>query len=158
MPDSSSDASGEQVRYQWFWAGTQDESRRLSPDLRHAVKRHVVVKRIVPEEIVVPLSLDKAEGVLGDATATKEVITTWVPRRKKEARHGQGEELGGGEMEIKTDLEAGSVPLVVNDTNPGTAKRETPQAENRAVYTWDSLLDFSFSVQVCRCLPIAYSI
>jgi hypothetical protein len=34
-------------RYQWFWAGTQDETKKLTPDLKHTVKRHVVVKRIV---------------------------------------------------------------------------------------------------------------
>jgi len=34
-------------RYQWFWAGTQDETKKLTPDLKHTVKRHVVVKRVV---------------------------------------------------------------------------------------------------------------
>lgn len=61
-------------------------------------------------------------------------------------------------MEKKTDLEAGPNPIVVNDTNPEASKRETPKSENREVYTWDSLLDFSFSVQVCPYLPIAYAI
>ncbi len=35
------------VRYQWFWAGTQNETKKLTPDLTQSVKRHVVVKRII---------------------------------------------------------------------------------------------------------------
>jgi hypothetical protein len=33
--------------YQWFWAGTQNETKRLSPDLKYTVSRHVVAKRII---------------------------------------------------------------------------------------------------------------
>lgn len=41
-------AADEKVpRYQWFWAGTHEETKKLTPDLKHTVKRHVVVKRIV---------------------------------------------------------------------------------------------------------------
>jgi hypothetical protein len=32
--------------YQWFWSGTHGDSRTLTPDLKHTVKRHVVVKRV----------------------------------------------------------------------------------------------------------------
>jgi len=35
-------------RYQWYWAGTQDETKKLTPDLKHSVKRHIVVRRIIP--------------------------------------------------------------------------------------------------------------
>jgi hypothetical protein len=35
-------------RYQWFWAGTQKETEVLTPDLKHSVKRHVSVKRVIP--------------------------------------------------------------------------------------------------------------
>ncbi|KAL4971180.1 hypothetical protein BDW66DRAFT_146562 [Aspergillus desertorum] len=137
--------SGEQVRYQWFWAGTQDESRRLSPDLRHAVKRHVVVKRIVPEEMVVPLLPVEGEGDPEDpAIATRRIIRA----HRMKARRGHGEEVGGGEVEKKKELDADSDHLVINDANPGATNGEAPKAENTAVYTWDSLLDFSFSVQV----------
>jgi len=34
-------------RFQWFWQGTLGETARLSPDLTQAVKRHIVVKRII---------------------------------------------------------------------------------------------------------------
>lgn len=36
------------MRYQWYWAGNQDETKKLTPDLKHTVKRHVVAKRIIP--------------------------------------------------------------------------------------------------------------
>src|SRR4051794_8983129 len=29
----------ERPRYQWYWAGTHQESKRLSPDMKHTVKR-----------------------------------------------------------------------------------------------------------------------
>ncbi|EED21475.1 hypothetical protein TSTA_087080 [Talaromyces stipitatus ATCC 10500] len=39
-------ASAEELpRYQWFWAGTHEDTRKLTPDLKHTVTRHVVVKR-----------------------------------------------------------------------------------------------------------------
>jgi hypothetical protein len=37
----------EDVRYQWFWRGTQDQTRVLTPDLKETVKRHVLVKRMI---------------------------------------------------------------------------------------------------------------
>ncbi|KAH8689197.1 hypothetical protein BGW36DRAFT_433961 [Talaromyces proteolyticus] len=45
----SNKSTGQKLpRYQWFWAGTHDDTKRLTPDLRHTVTRHVVVKRIIP--------------------------------------------------------------------------------------------------------------
>jgi hypothetical protein len=38
------------ARYQWFWAGTHEDTKKLTPDLKHTVTRHVVVKRIMPVE------------------------------------------------------------------------------------------------------------
>jgi hypothetical protein len=38
------------TRYQWFWAGTHEDTKKLTPDLKHTVTRHVVVKRIMPVE------------------------------------------------------------------------------------------------------------
>ncbi|GAB1318337.1 hypothetical protein MFIFM68171_08547 [Madurella fahalii] len=37
--------------YQWFWAGTQEQTKLLTPDLTQTVSRHVVVKRRVPVDI-----------------------------------------------------------------------------------------------------------
>jgi hypothetical protein len=34
--------------YQWYWAGTQEHTKVLTPDLTQTVNRHVVVKRKVP--------------------------------------------------------------------------------------------------------------
>jgi len=38
----------EDLRYQWFWRGTQDQTRMLTPDLKETVKQHVLVKRTIP--------------------------------------------------------------------------------------------------------------
>lgn len=40
-------ASAKLPQYQWYWAGTHEETKHLTADLKHTVKRHVVVKRIV---------------------------------------------------------------------------------------------------------------
>ncbi|PKX90611.1 uncharacterized protein P174DRAFT_506265 [Aspergillus novofumigatus IBT 16806] len=114
----------EQVRYQWFWAGTQDESRRLSTDLRHAVKRHVVVKRIVPEYLIVPLSDEAADAV---TTSSPPENTTESPT-KEEGHAKTGDQDQPSDLNVNANADAN-----VKDT---------------AIYTWDSLLDFSFSVQV----------
>lgn len=34
-------------RHQWYWSGTQDETKRLTPDLKHAVQWHIVVTRVI---------------------------------------------------------------------------------------------------------------
>jgi hypothetical protein len=112
----------EQVRYQWFWAGTQDESRRLSTDLRHAVKRHVVAKRIVPEGLIVPLSNEAADA--GTTSPPPENITESPTEEEGHAKTGD---------QPSDNLNANA------DAN----------VKDTAIYTWDSLLDFSFSVQVC---------
>jgi hypothetical protein len=36
-------------RYQWFWVGNQEETEVLTPDLRHTVKRHIVMKRVIKD-------------------------------------------------------------------------------------------------------------
>jgi len=45
--DANEEKENNVVRYQWFWAGTQDETKKLTPDLTQTVKRHVVVKRVI---------------------------------------------------------------------------------------------------------------
>jgi len=61
--NSSSSYNPQLARYQWFWAGTQQETKKLTPDLKHTVKRHVVVKRIVPFE---SLSFDSVTNETGE--------------------------------------------------------------------------------------------
>jgi hypothetical protein len=114
----------EQVRYQWFWAGTQDESRRLSTDLRHAVKRHVVVKRIVPEYLIIPLSNEAGDAV---TTSPPPENITETPREE------EGHAKTGDQDQPSDNLNANADAYV----------------KDKAIYTWDSLLDFNFSVQVC---------
>ena len=40
-------ASVKLPQHQWYWAGTHEETRHLTADLKHTVKRHVVIKRII---------------------------------------------------------------------------------------------------------------
>jgi hypothetical protein len=42
------------AQYQWFWAGTHSDTEILAPDMKHTVKRHVVVKRVVAVEELTP--------------------------------------------------------------------------------------------------------
>ncbi|KAL3480155.1 hypothetical protein BJX99DRAFT_220830 [Aspergillus californicus] len=124
---SDGTASGEQVRYQWFWAGTQDESGRLSSDLRHAVKRHVVVKRIVPKEMIAPLPSETVDATTAGGEGAK---------ASEEDDGKDGEEMQDGQGKAKPDTTV-------------TQENTTPvDGAGTAMYTWDSLLDFSFSVQL----------
>ncbi|KAF1809508.1 hypothetical protein P152DRAFT_159314 [Eremomyces bilateralis CBS 781.70] len=36
------------AQYQWFWAGNQEETKQLTPDLKRTLKIHVVAKRVLP--------------------------------------------------------------------------------------------------------------
>jgi len=47
--------------YQWFWVGNQEEAEILTPDLKHTVKRHIFVKRIIPTN-----ELPVNKEILGD--------------------------------------------------------------------------------------------
>lgn len=51
-------------RYQWFWAGTQKATETLTPDLKHTVKRHIVVKRIIAVEDFPVSVIEAAREVL----------------------------------------------------------------------------------------------
>ncbi|KAE9368955.1 hypothetical protein N431DRAFT_513353 [Stipitochalara longipes BDJ] len=37
-------------RYQWFWTGNQEETEILTPDIKHTVKRYIVVTRVVDDK------------------------------------------------------------------------------------------------------------
>lgn len=123
---TSNDKFPEQVRYQWFWAGTQNESRRLSPDLRHAVKRHVVVKRIVPEELIFSLKNQTAQPAT--TTSSSPENPTNSPSKEEEKEE-----------------------TIPNGQNP--APTSTNNANETAKHSWTSLLDFNFSVHVCTSQP-----
>lgn len=75
------------IRYQWFWTGTQEDSQRLSTDLKESVKRHIVVKRVVPisqtlEERII------AARALSDAGETKENRAALRRAQHKDWAHG----------------------------------------------------------------------
>jgi hypothetical protein len=58
-------------RYQWFWAANYRDISALTPDLTHTVKRHVIVKRVIPIHAFPVSRLESAREVLR-ATAWKE--------------------------------------------------------------------------------------
>jgi hypothetical protein len=143
------------VRYQWFWAGTQDESGRLSSDLRHAVKRHVVVKRIVSEEIVFPL-VEKHKEAVDDKAKLGTEQSRYEDDDEEEGSDDGGED-GGPDTQARNEPDAtqpeehtadpagtSSSNLLDSQGDPETEPKPSP------IYTWESLLVFNFSVQV-RC-------
>lgn len=59
-------------QYQWFWEATHRETESLTADLKHTVKRHVVVKRVVPVQAFPVEILERARGVLQAMAAEEE--------------------------------------------------------------------------------------
>ncbi|KAL3447636.1 hypothetical protein BJX65DRAFT_276505 [Aspergillus insuetus] len=140
--------TGEQVRYQWFWAGTQDESGRLSSDLKHAVKRHVVVKRIVPVGMIAPLP-GSNEGS-DEAEMTDDIAEGPAKpddEEKEEEDAEQDHEKPATARQERDDLDT-----TERENHNPKGDNVDPDANIRqkakVIYTWDALLDFSFSVQV----------
>lgn len=37
-------------RHQWFWIGNQEQTGILTPDIKHTIKRHIVVTRVITDE------------------------------------------------------------------------------------------------------------
>jgi hypothetical protein len=132
------------VRYQWFWAGTQDESGRLSSDLKHAVKRHAVVKRIVPVGMIEPLPHEAVD----EAETADDIIEG--PSKKDNEEIDEEEEAEEREEGIERQERDG--PNSSERDNQTTVDNADPDDEARrkakVVYTWNTLLDFSFSAQV----------
>ncbi|KAB8227240.1 uncharacterized protein BDW43DRAFT_255651 [Aspergillus alliaceus] len=142
------------VRYQWFWAGTQDESRRLSSDLRHAVKRHVVVKRIVSEEAVCPLE-DKPKNKANSEDASG----TTMSRPEDDDEDDDVEENEDDDDDCDDEDEEGTDNQERNEPHPTQTKGASPENPNpkreveheskhKLIHTWKSLLEFNFSVQI----------
>ncbi|PKX91164.1 uncharacterized protein P174DRAFT_454020 [Aspergillus novofumigatus IBT 16806] len=51
-------------RHQWFWAANHKEIATLTPDLKHTVKRHILVKRAIPVADFPVRRLESARDVL----------------------------------------------------------------------------------------------
>jgi len=83
---------GDCVRYQWFWKGTQGETRTLTPDLTQTVKRHVLVKRKIP-----------IKKFPGEERIKREKIDL----AKREIKKLEKEELEAMELEKKKATKAG---------------------------------------------------
>ncbi|KAL5593038.1 hypothetical protein FOBRF1_012140 [Fusarium oxysporum] len=141
--------SDDPVRYQWFWAGTQDESRRLSSDLRHAVKRHVVVKRIVSEKMVFPV-VEEHKQAVGDQAKLFTEQSRYEDEDEEEGSDDGGEDGGpdsreGNEPDVTQPEENTAGPAGTSSSNLLDSQGD-PKTE--PIYTWQSLLEFNFSIQV----------
>jgi hypothetical protein len=116
----------------------------LSSDLKHAVKRHVVAKRIVPVGMIEPLPT----GVIGDAETADDI--TEGPSKQDDEEKDEEEEAEEREEGIERQERGG--PNSSERDNRTAVDNADPDDEARrkakVVYTWDSLLNFSFSVQV----------
>jgi hypothetical protein len=114
--------AGERPVYQWFWSGTHGDTKTLTPDLKYTVKRHVVVKRAVP---VAQLRRPKK-----DADNDRPVVTESAKESMK------GDDITSTDKTSRRAKEDENVKLRAD--------------ENEELYNLESLLDFSFLIQVCR--------
>ncbi|CAP86947.1 hypothetical protein PCH_Pc24g00390 [Penicillium rubens Wisconsin 54-1255] len=60
------------TRYQWFWAVNYRDLSALTPDLRHSVKRRVIVKRVIPTQDFPISRLQSAREVFSSQQACEE--------------------------------------------------------------------------------------
>lgn len=105
--------------YQWFWAGTHEHTKTLTPDLKYTVKRHVVTKRAIPVALF-PSHEEKGNAEGSTTTSNKE-----------ETKNGDAVASDEGERASN-----------INDEN------KSGERDKIKTYTLESLLDFSFRVQV----------
>jgi hypothetical protein len=115
--------------YQWFWSGTHGDSRTLTPDLKHTVKRHVVVKRSIP---VTQLRMREKK-----VEVVKSVIAA-------------SDSKGMGNDDVDSTDNPGEGTL------EDGKRKSRATAEHASLYSLDDLLNFSFLIQVCQ--HLIYSI
>jgi len=114
-----SNESAHRPFYQWFWAGTHEHTKTLTPDLKYTVKRHVVTKRAIP--VALFPSREEKEKAEGDTS-----------RLNKDGSKSD-DAVASGEGERAPDA---------ND------ETKIVEGENDKGHTLESLLDFSFRIQV----------
>jgi hypothetical protein len=72
-------------RYQWFWAANYRDISALTPDLTHTVKRHVIVKRVIPIHAFPVSRLESAREVLRAAAWKEKAERSHAPEDQKAA-------------------------------------------------------------------------
>ncbi|KAL3477170.1 hypothetical protein BJX99DRAFT_257646 [Aspergillus californicus] len=103
-------------QYQWFWAANAREIATLTPDLTHTVKRHVLVKRVVPIAGFPVERLQAARSVLRARTWEDKAQTHNAPPHEVESareslfRH-QEEAWGTSLADWKNTRDRRHVPL-----------------------------------------------
>jgi hypothetical protein len=110
------------ARYQWFWAGSQEESKKLTPDLKHTVKRHVVVTRIVPAE---GFPFDNAQNKTDEEEGTPQAPSTGASKRVGNEMDGKNKE--GGSQVTSTIVGRVGNEMGAASTDLGRAKEGAPQ-------------------------------
>ncbi|PVH89045.1 hypothetical protein DL98DRAFT_508886 [Cadophora sp. DSE1049] len=124
---SSGDSAGAEERhvaqYQWYWAGTQEETKKLTPDLKHTVKRYVVAKRVIPE---------KDFPCQRVRSAREQALTESVVKNSKDSQKSQSE----------------MVPVFIA-ANRARHIAETIRLDDlKQPPSLEDLLDFHFTIQV----------
>ncbi|KAF2498534.1 hypothetical protein BU16DRAFT_615564 [Lophium mytilinum] len=114
------DEAGEKPVYQWFWAGTHGDTKTLTPDLKYTVKRHVVVKRAI---LVADFPSPEAKEGENEPKVTK----------------SDEDSITNGDVAVRP---AGDGVKSAKD------KIKTVEGDDKELNTLESLLDFSFRVQV----------
>lgn len=110
--------------YQWFWAGTHEHTKTLTPDLRYTVKRHVVAKRAIAVALF-PIREEK-----GDAERSTDIPSKEKTNISDAVASDEGERAPSPKDESKSG-----------------------ERERFETYTLENLLEFSFRMQVRRCRP-----
>jgi hypothetical protein len=111
--------------YQWFWSGTHADTRTLTPDLKHTVKRHVVVKRSIP-------------------------VTKLRMRGNKVEEVKSPIALSDGSNKAKGDHDANTTDKTGKITAEDEKGKSRASAVPESLHSLDDLLDFSFLIQVSR--------
>ncbi len=145
-PKAAAAAEEERPRYQWYWAGTHQESKRLSPDMKHTVKRHVVAKRIIPQELLVPRENEQEKTVpperaAGEAedpsaasaskTATDEQPPAASPGRQDNASYSL-ERLLSFHFHVQVRSTLPTLPLPLAELDPRWSAHAYPRSGLRS--------------------------
>lgn len=115
-------------RYQWLW-GTQGETKKLTPDLKHSLKRHMVVHRVIP--------------INDFPTARVKTFKDLCIAKEKLPKH------------VKSKDKPVKVPheVVAEYENARRKYSETRRADKKELKELRELLSFDFLVQVSYFTP-----
>ena len=135
-----------QPRYQWFWSGNQQETELLTSDLKHTVKRHVVVKRVIDVELF-PIRKWRHAGMMQRVQQTQAKIEELEDRIKYDSDE-QGLRLVSYDKQLHSDLYELQQKLR-NFTRYGQwLEEDMPAYTDVVLERLERSLNFSFSIRV----------